>query len=167
MASELPDAIDCRALAATRVLAGTVDPARLGRLASAFTVTAPVTAALELVPDGDGRIRISGRLDVGLAGTCQRCLEPLTLALTATVEVLALAAAERLRAEDDEWIEAPAGHLDLVALVEDELLLASPMIASHPEGACGAAAATAIGGEATGDTRRPFAGLKDLLQQPR
>lgn len=57
-------------------------------------------------------------------------------------------------------------RLDLAALVEDELLLALPYIPQHDAGeACelpGGAAPAASEGEGV-EMRRPFAGLKDLL----
>jgi uncharacterized protein len=58
--------------------------------------------------------------------------------------------------------------LDLAALVEDELLLAVPIIPQHdPDEACDlpdAAAATDEQGAEAAQMRRPFAGLKDLLK---
>jgi len=73
-------------------------------------------------------------------------------------------------AELPEGYEAVGGDpqaLDLAALVEDELLLALPIIPQH---AAGEACALPPAAEAAGDVadtramRRPFAGLKDLLK---
>ncbi len=56
--------------------------------------------------------------------------------------------------------------VDLAALVEDELLLSLPLIAQHAAGeACGlpAGADSAVADEKAPEMRRPFAGLRDLL----
>jgi uncharacterized metal-binding protein YceD (DUF177 family) len=69
----------------------------------------------------------------------------------------------------------PAGHeaitgdpkrVDLAGLVEDELLLALPVIARHaPDADCRLPADVAPAGEPRAPgMRRPFAGLKDLLK---
>src|SRR5262245_50113490 len=106
------------------------------------------------------------RADVVL--TCQRCLGPLRRKLASESK---LVFADEGSAELLEGYEAAGGDpeaLDLAALVEDELLLALPIIPQHAAGeACALPSAAAEGGEAAveaGAMRRPFAGLKDLLK---
>ncbi len=101
--------------------------------------------------------------------TCQRCLGPARRALSSQAR---LVFAEDGAAELPEGYEAPGGDprkLDFAALVEDELLLALPIIPLHEAGeACrlpadaGGAADEADAGAP--EMRRPFAGLKDLLK---
>ena len=68
--------------------------------------------------------------------TCQRCLQPLDEALTAERSfrfVADEAEAERQdeRSEEDVLALPPRGRLDLLPLVEDELILALPLVPRH------------------------------------
>ncbi len=127
-------------------------------------------------PDGSVRARLSLRLVDGVAAgeieltaavmlECQRCLQPMARELRSESELAFVAGdAERVPAEY-EVIAGDPKRVDLAALVEDELLLALPVIARHAPGEdcrwpdAGAAAEQA----AEPAMRRPFAGLKDLL----
>ena len=100
--------------------------------------------------------------------TCQRCLRPMQQRLASKSQ---LVFTDEGSAELPEGYEAVAGDpqaLDLAALVEDELLLALPIIPRHAEGegcALPSTAGKAAGAAAeAGVMRRPFAGLKDLLK---
>jgi len=108
------------------------------------------------------RLEVAG--DVVLV--CQRCLGPVRRKLES--------AADLVFAEGDAY-GAPAGYepvdgdprrVDLASLVEDEVLLALPIIPQHGAGErCDAPASRdAQRGASAGDLRRPFAGLKDLLK---
>ncbi len=67
--------------------------------------------------------------------TCQRCLEPIVQALAVDNRLRFVASetdAERLDEQtDDEDVLALPARLDLVELVEDELLLALPLVPRH------------------------------------
>ncbi len=84
----------------------------------------------------------SNMLEVSLQGTCvlrcQRCLGELAYSAN-LLSRLRLLPADRLdeAAKDDntDAIEAET-RLDVVALIEDELLLALPFAPKHPEGEC-------------------------------
>lgn len=70
----------------------------------------------------------------GVLRTCQRCLEPVLLKLDVDRRlrfVRGEATAARLDAEGDEDVLALEPVFDLLTLVEDELLLALPVIAMH------------------------------------
>ena len=110
------------------------------------------------------------RLDVeaDVVLTCQRCLGPMRRSLASESQ---LVFAEEGAAELPDGFEAVGvdpRKLDLAALVEDELLLAVPIIPQHDAGeACqlpDAAAGEDEEGAAAAEMRRPFAGLKDLLK---
>jgi uncharacterized protein len=99
--------------------------------------------------------------------TCQRCLGPLRRQLASESQ---LVFADEGSAELPEGYEAVGGDpqaLDLASLVEDELLLALPIIPQHEPGEpCALPSATKAEDEpaGAGELRRPFAGLKDLLK---
>ncbi len=85
-------------------------------------------------------------LEVTLRGactlTCQRCLGKLSYPVD-MVSRLRLLPAERLdEVEDDDEIDGikATSQLDVLALIEDELLLGLPFAPMHPEGECASTA---------------------------
>ena len=110
--------------------------------------------------------------DLSLAGAvrlhCQRCLQAMELAVRSTVRVALLASAEEGGAlpEEIEPMLAPDGRISVADLVEEELLLALPIVALHEAGDCPARTAADERGPAGPDdqaTQRPFARLGELL----
>jgi uncharacterized protein len=108
----------------------------------------------------------SHKLEITLKGKCnlrcQRCLEELSYPLDLSVD-LQLLRAEMLEQDDDEdsvedAIEA-SRHLDVLALIEDEVLLNLPFAPKHPEGTC----ATPI--KDLRQKENPFAILATLKKQ--
>jgi uncharacterized protein len=105
------------------------------------------------------------RLEVSVTGEinlkCQRCMGslPFPVAVKSSLLVLAGSAAVET-AELDELDGIPAdAHADVWALVEDEVLLAIPYAARHPEGQCAAAVDLSVDRAAS-----PFAVLAKLRQ---
>ena len=101
--------------------------------------------------------------------TCQRCLQPMALGLTANNRIRFVRGeveAESLDAEQDEDVLALPRWLDLRELIEDELLLALPLVPRH--GQCpqplpmSAGEAGADGEEAEAPPANPFAALQAL-----
>jgi uncharacterized protein len=99
--------------------------------------------------------------------TCQRCLGPVRRALASEVEVVFAEEGTQGLPEGSEAIGGDPQRVDFVSLVEDELLLALPIIPQHDAGeACALPAGEGDETDAsdTAEMRRPFAGLKDLLK---
>ncbi|MBX3704550.1 MAG: DUF177 domain-containing protein [Steroidobacteraceae bacterium] len=116
---------------------------------------------IEGVAVGDLRVEATAEL------TCQRCLAPLQRVLESASRLAFVASDEVPVPADLEAVACDPQRLDLAALVEDELLLALPLIARHAEGeVCTLPDAAASQAEEGGRsaTRRPFAGLKELLK---
>ena len=95
-------------------------------------------------------------LRLGIAGSlrlvCQRCLEPLTLAVDLQRNyrvVRTEAEADALPLDDEEYDPVVGSNaFDLVALLEDEVLLSLPAVPRHnrcPDHAAGSAVAVAAG----------------------
>jgi uncharacterized protein len=99
--------------------------------------------------------------------TCQRCLGPVRRALASEAQVVFADEAAPGLPEGSETVGGDPHRLDFAALVEDELLLALPIIPAHDAGeACTLPAGDGNETDAsdTAEMRRPFAGLKDLLK---
>ena len=113
------------------------------------------------------RLKLSGSVSVQL--TCQRCLQPMTLPVSFTT-VLRFAADEDAaqaldESSDNEDVLAMTRALDLRELVEDELIMALPIIARHDGCALPASVqqhAAMSSPQPTG-TRRSLAGLGAML----
>lgn len=112
-------------------------------------------------------------VELALAGSatlqCQRCMQPMQLALQSTTEVaLILAEADVGDVPDElEPVLARDGRISVGELVEEELLLALPIVPLHEEPLeCVVAPAAPLLAEEAPEhvTQRPFAGLGDLLR---
>jgi uncharacterized protein len=178
--------------------AGELGAASLPRLSGEVaSLTGPVRWSFrpDDQPPGPGRWRRRWWLSVeaGLVCTCERCLAPVTLTITATrgfefFDSAAQADAHSERLDDDDLDTDPAAELvdylspddgmTIALLVEDEVLLNMPMAPKHDS--CGLPlAAVGAGRPADGsgdgaqeparpgesETIRPFEGLKDLLKK--
>ena len=111
--------------------------------------------------------------ELALAGKatlqCQRCMQPMELPIESTTHV-ALIFAEADAAEVPEELEpvlARSGSISTGELVEEELLLALPIVPLHEElRQCAVPPAAPLVSAATAEhvTQRPFAGLAELLR---
>lgn len=130
-------------------------PRLADRLASA---AGAVTARLELGPaDGTpvANLTVRGRVPL----ICQRCLEPLAHEFESESRLAFVADWDARVPADCEAVAGDPTRVDLLALVEDELLLGLPASAKHAPGVgCKPAQAVAA------DVRRPLAELENLLR---
>lgn len=102
-------------------------------LEGAATSVGEVGVTLRFRRDARHLAHLTGQLRTTLQLTCQRCLGPVDLPLAADVDVWLLGnedQAERLGDEED-YVVCEEGQIDLPALLEDELILALPLVARH------------------------------------
>jgi uncharacterized protein len=153
--------------------------ARMARLSSMLAEPPPDEASadcrLRFSKDENGRLRLEGEVEALLSLTCQRCLEPAKLLVSGHFAMAVVeneSEAALLPAELDP-VFRERRLLDLVALMEEELILAMPQVARHASvSECGpigsderliaAEEVSAVDSEAQ-PTQRPFqvlAGLK-------
>ena len=89
MASELPETIDCRQLAAgDGRLSGRIAKRRLTRVASPYRLRGDLEATLVVAPRVGGGYTLTGRLNAPLEAECQRCLAWMDWPVTATLDVV-------------------------------------------------------------------------------
>lgn len=142
MDGKLPGRVDSVAFARGRqALSGEVAGERLPRLAEAGATTDGViewSAQGSTGRDDFDRLRDFLTLRVAFRPVipCARCLEPVTLAPVDVTSRFRFAASEEQAAREDREAQdcdviAQDGQLDLGALIEDEVLLALPMFATH------------------------------------
>ena len=107
-----------------------------------------------------------GRITATLALTCQRCLDEVVVPVDA--ECRLVFADVELKDEDVpagyELATTQAGRISFAELVEDELLLALPLVAAHGEGSGCVPQPAAESKSRKDPTQRPFAGLRELMK---
>ncbi len=86
----------------------------------------------------DGRDMLNVSLQGVCTLRCQRCLNELKYPVNTDSRLLLLPADELDAFEEDDDVDAieADSRLDVVALIEEELLLALPFAPRHPEGEC-------------------------------
>jgi len=107
------------------------------------------------------------RLQADVVMVCQRCLQPVRRAVESDSRLAFVDREETPLPADHEPVVGDPRRVDLAELVEDELLLAVPLIAKHAPGeVCRlpAESGARTPEPAAQEMRRPFAGLKDLLK---
>lgn len=119
-----------------RELTGTVDLVRFGRLAYPYERSGEVLAQLRFGLDDRNRTRLEGELHGEVAAICQRCLKPMTQDVAARFGMLILNEDPAGADEEDEYLVVTQDSLDLVSVLEDEILLALPMVPRHTAGEC-------------------------------
>ena len=144
MSSGLPATVDAIRLADTGThLAGEISLKAMPRLRGQCLDDrggASVDLLFERSADRALR-RIRGHISARVRVACQRCLEPMILTLEVEPSLLVVRVDEHpeLLAEDAELLVAGKA-VSLNELVEDELLLAMPMIPMHEPSECPASA---------------------------
>jgi uncharacterized protein len=165
MREELPKFIDPRRLVEQAgTLAGSVAPARLRRVVAPFAATHPVMVTVEVTIDDIRRPRITGRVETEIDATCQRCLGPMSVTIEQEIDVVLVEGGTDAADDEDEIldvVEFVDGRFDIEQFVEDEVLLACPMIPMHEGAGCHASPRRQRPENAA--RKRPFAGLAEML----
>jgi len=140
MSERLPVWIDpFRAADSRRAFAGRLDLATMARLAPNLADPAgEVEVELEFGVDRE-RVRYAqGRIATSLSLICQRCMQPMTVAVAREVKLAFVSGEGEMNRLDPSYepVLVETETVALAGLVEDELLLALPMVAMHPEDRC-------------------------------
>jgi uncharacterized protein len=128
-----------------------VDFARNGKELRGETGLAELSRLVDMLARTDGSLTYivrgyrqgdSDMLEVTLRGACilrcQRCLGELVYPVDMVSRLLLLPADRLDEVEDDDEVDAieATSQLDVLALIEEELLLGLPFAPKHPDGEC-------------------------------
>jgi uncharacterized protein len=145
MPSELPETIDPMRLAkAGKELSGSYELRQFGRVNASLKddSKAHVSFKLEFSRDEENQLfSIVGDLQTALPQVCQRCMQPMQHQLSVMIKMAIVrneAEAEKLPAEFELYIDTEI-PVKLQDFIEDELLLAMPLVSLHEEQECPAA----------------------------
>ena len=144
-------------------LAGEMSLGEMTRLnAGGFTGTGPARLALDFSLGLQGLAQARGKLEAEMESMCQRCLKPMTLALSVPLKLVFSEDAQANVPDDHDNIEVVDGKLDIQELVEDELILALPITPLHNDDICELANERPESEPATTARKMPFAMLAKL-----
>lgn len=170
-----PARLDVEAFAkAGAALAGELPLSQLPRLADLFHADTPPSTAepVRWQAQGEARKPLGGepqpwvhvRASGCLSLECQRCLQPVAVPVDVDRQFLFVRgedAAAQLDADSEDDVLALTRALDLVELIEDELLLALPLVPRHE--VCVAPVTLSVGEEEIEvEKPNPFAALSAL-----
>ncbi len=157
--------IDPMRLAKTgEILSGSYDLHELERINALLEDTTNIQVSFELEfsrNDVNQLFCIAGSMETILPLVCQRCIQPMHYQLSANVNMVIVrneVEAEALPDEFDPYIDSGVS-VKLRDFIEDELLLAMPLVSLHEESEC--PAADKFRPERSAKVN-PFADLKNL-----
>lgn len=149
MSAGLPAFLDPLRGAQERHYRGALELARMERLGELLSArTGEVAVSVRVAPGPGDALLVDLGLQAELRTQCQRCLRDMTVSLDLRPRVgivRSVAQGEQLPEGyeplvPEEDTEAPVhGAVQLAGLVEDELILAFPIVPMHPLDACPAA----------------------------
>lgn len=149
-------------------LKGTLVAENLPRVSQVADILSEVEVELVFARDDQGRVRVSGVVYGQFGLVCQRCMEPVDTEVSQTVDLVAVWTDEQSRSVPRDLDPWEAGEsANLFELVEDEILLALPLVAKHPPGQCQAPEIhDQESPEPKEERQKPFGILKELTKSP-
>ena len=124
-------------------LAGVIDAAQLPRLAEMQCRTPGIRFRLKGGMNDRGKASLGMELSADMELVCQRCMQPLAFGLKIETDLELAKSQTEIESADDEVDRILASRsMDLAAMVEDEAILALPMIPRHEH--CSEAAPGAV-----------------------
>ncbi len=105
---------------------------------------------------------LTGQLETSLELECQRCLKALEFPMKLNFRLLIDASDEIVSDSSVDTLYSDDGYIDIVEVVEDELILAIPLVAMHEDTACNENWQIDDHGSETAAKENPFAVLQQL-----
>ncbi|WP_127956402.1 23S rRNA accumulation protein YceD [Serratia microhaemolytica] len=166
---KLPLTIDAARAAQKRLdYAGVYAPGQVTRVAeSVVSVESDVSVELSFNIDNQRLVVITGHAELTVALMCQRCSEKFTQHIRTTYCFSPVASDEQAEAlpEGYEPIEVDEfGQVDLLAMIEDEIILSLPVVPVHESEHCEVSEADMVFGTLPAEAEKPnpFAVLASL-----
>jgi uncharacterized protein len=113
----------------------------------------------------DERPAIDGTLSGTVLLTCQRCMEPVTVPIEERFQVILVQQESADEPGGYEPVIADPARFDVRWLVEEQALLALPLVPAHAAGECDEAVPQDLEQGASRGTQQPFQNLRDLLEK--
>ncbi|WP_089710610.1 YceD family protein [Halomonas daqiaonensis] len=169
LTSRLPERVEPYKLVAhAEHLEGLVALAEMTRLAEEIGAqSGDAQVWMDFAIDSQGRREIHGHLEAELQLPCRRCLEPMATQVESDFR-LGMVTSDALAGElpsTHEPVLVENEQLNLLAVVEDELILSLPQVVYHDEAECAVSRDQLNSGEATDESASAPASPFDVLRQ--
>lgn len=116
---------------------GDIPLTKMPRLASlVIQDNAIISVSFEFGSSAYQHAAIKGHYKAELSVECQRCLEPMAQAIDQDFELLIDASEEDIQSFEVDTVYTSEGYLDVFEVIEDELILALPIISMHEDTSC-------------------------------
>jgi uncharacterized protein len=112
----------------------------------------------------EGHATVDARVTGIVVLRCERCLQACEIRIAESAPLIVLATEEESAPAGFDPILADAERLPVIEVIEEQLLLALPLVATHEPGT-GCRVQAAGGIPATDDRQRPFSNLRELLDK--
>ncbi|MCP4769373.1 MAG: hypothetical protein GY875_24330 [Gammaproteobacteria bacterium] len=112
---------------------------RLGELVHFETAASKdrtIAVSFEFVRDEFDIPMLVGHLQASLDLECQRCLKPIQTPMELDFRLMIDASDEIIRQSSLDTLYSDDGYIDISEVIEDELILAVPLVAMHDDTAC-------------------------------
>lgn len=121
-----------------------------------------ITVEFEFVHNEYDVPMINGQLKTSLALECQRCLQALEMPMELEFRLMIDASDEMVGDASVDTIYSDDGYIDIFEVVEDELILATPLVALHEETSCNKHWPASASEPEAAAKENPFAVLQQL-----
>ena len=105
---------------------------------------------------------VAGRLEASLELECQRCLQPLEYPMVVDFRLMIDASDEMVEHSSEDTLYSDDGYIEIEEVIEDEMILALPLVAMHEDTACNENWQVAELQAETPRRENPFAVLQQL-----
>ena len=105
---------------------------------------------------------VAGRLQASLELECQRCLQPLEYPMVVDFRLMIDASDEMVEHSSEDTLYSDDGYIEIEEVIEDEMILALPLVAMHEDTACNENWQVAELQAETPRRENPFAVLQQL-----
>lgn len=105
---------------------------------------------------------VSGSLQTHLQIECQRCLQPMPSVVDLDFQLLIDAADDVVRESSMDTLYSEEGNINIFEIVEDEIILALPLVAMHETDTCNEHWQAAEQSQESAAKENPFSVLKGL-----
>jgi len=142
---------------------GQIEVEKLSRLCELLAFNdGEITIEFEFKNSDFGVPMISGRIQTCLQVECQRCLQAMETDLVFDFALLVDADDDIVRESSLDTVYSEDGDIDIFEVVEDEIILALPLVSVHENDTCNAHWKASDNSQESAVRENPFSVLKDL-----
>jgi len=142
---------------------GQIEVKKLSRLCELLAFDdGEIALEFEFKQSDFGTPMISGRIQTCLQVECQRCLQAMETDLAFDFKLLVDADDDIVRESSLDTVYSEDGDIDIFEVVEDEIILALPLVSMHENDTCNAHWQASDNSQESVVRDNPFSVLKDL-----